>query len=211
MTHRPRRAVFTATFIACAAVLLMPVAAIARALPAQPHSQGCQSRLPCLRLSPNHGAVGTVVHISGRITKDQDAWRANLSHPKDMSLVRTVRTSEGVCGLINSVADPTIAMDRSGRVRGYFTVTDQVTCAYGLIPPRSLAGDYRLAVGCATCQVALFHRDEPQQLPLTGFQRLGVALFGLAMLLMGTILLLVGRRTSEEVGAGAVSRGRGER
>ena len=160
-----------------------------------PADADCADQVPCLVLSPDQGTAGTVVRISGRITEHRSAWRDSFRHPGTMRLGRAVKTPDGVCGLTNSVADPAISMDRRGRVRGHFTVTDEVTCRYGLTPPESLAGDYYLFVGCQACQVAVFHRtDEQAELPFTGSTDRDLLGIALAALVFGSTLLRLGRR-----------------
>jgi hypothetical protein len=154
---------------------------------------------PCLQLSPARGSAGTRVEISGRITERSSLWRENLQHAGTMALSREVQTPGGTCDYSVDVTHRAISMTRGGQVRGHFIVSNQQGgCRMGIgAPPKSLAGDYQLVIGCLSCGVATFHIDEATVLPFTGpTYPLRLIALGLLSTLVGLGLAVVGRRAS---------------
>lgn len=140
-------------------------------------------------LSPNQGPVGTIVHVSGRLSADDRALYG--THPMYRLYADVSRTCE-----LNVDFGPAhlIVDTSSGVVQGSFVVLGTGSCTTSsTTPQRVRPGQYQFAIGCQACTDATFNITSGSTLPFTGLPILTLVAAGLALTIAGAMSVGVSR------------------
>jgi hypothetical protein len=141
-----------AIVLAVAAPVLIWPAAAAPAL-------ACVPRMPCLTASPAAGPIGTVVHLTGRITRAENWWRREVKATPFIELGRTfhpVRGGTRECGFEGGSTDSAITVAPNGAVTGSFVLAPTGHCFQTERHHATSHGWYYVIAGCLNCVVGVF-------------------------------------------------------
>jgi hypothetical protein len=108
--------------------------------------------LPAVTVSPDHGPVGTRVHVEGDGFTGA-SWRDVGATGGGYGVF--LLTDEGDCELL-AVSDPALKISRNGHLIAEVTVPAQGECFQSGRSQAVRPGDYRIGIGCHACEVADF-------------------------------------------------------
>lgn len=182
---------------ACRGILLQLLFLVALTA-ASPKEAGASEDL-LLRLSPDHGPIGTKVAISGQVPADQiSEWTTQWADPGYFTLLLELSKSREFpsgCELLGFVDEGVVHLDPdTGQVSGSFRVPSRGTCfqsedgkSHAIRP-----GQYYLSIGCHACVVASF--TITGGLPRTGGALTAGLILSALLLACGAVLSIMSPR-----------------
>jgi hypothetical protein len=138
-------------FAVAAPVLIWPAAA-------EP-ALACVPRMPCLTAYPAAGPIGTVVHLTGRITRAENWWRREVKATPFIELGRQFSPAGGrtrECGFEGGSTDSRISVAPDGAVTGSFVVATTGHCFQTERHHATSPEWYYVVAGCLNCVVGVF-------------------------------------------------------
>lgn len=160
-------------------------------------SSGCThplGQVPCLRVSPAAGPIGTTVQVRGQVGSKYAEWRHSV---KSTPFIELDRPFPDGCGGEGGTRSSTIHVTSGGAVTGSFVVTSRAHCFqtdhYHAMTP----GLYQIIAGCLTsCQIGTFRvtATGTGALASTGRWTSRLAAIGVLMVIGGVAVAGTGRR-----------------